>query len=307
METIDYDGIALRRWRQGPSTFVARPEAGARLMHWNVRLADGSSRDVLHWPDDADFSDFAKVRGGNPILFPFAGRSAHRGQLDTWRDASGEVRPMPRHGFARESAFDLTHADERGFSAALIPSEAAREAYPFDYRFTVTYAFDELSLRVALTLENRDERPLLWSAGHHFYFKLPWHAELGRGDYRYALPARKRFEHGGDGSLLARKPAQAEGAFDDPALPDTIFTRLNGDTARFGPRGGEEDVSVRLSESSHARSIWNAFVLWTADDASPFYCVEPWMGPPNAPEHGKGLNRVEPDASATFAVEVSLM
>jgi D-hexose-6-phosphate mutarotase len=74
MEKIPYQGQTLTRWRVGNSTFLALPERGARLMNWNITLGDGSVRDVLYWPEHADFGNFAKVRGGNPILFPFNAR-----------------------------------------------------------------------------------------------------------------------------------------------------------------------------------------------------------------------------------------
>ena len=112
-------------------------------MNWSIRMSDGSVRDVIHWPATADFDRFAKVRGGNPILFPFAARTYHAGKLGEWQDQHAVVRPMPQHGFARDGAFQLIeHPD--GFTAELLPDAAANEAYPFDYRFRVRYAFTDL-------------------------------------------------------------------------------------------------------------------------------------------------------------------
>ena len=51
MEKIPYLGHTLTRWRVGQSTFLALPEKGARLMNWNIALADGSVRDVIYWPE----------------------------------------------------------------------------------------------------------------------------------------------------------------------------------------------------------------------------------------------------------------
>lgn len=64
METIDYNGVMLHRWNCGPSTFLARPELGARFMNWNLKMSDGNVRDVIHWPENADFERFDKVHGG---------------------------------------------------------------------------------------------------------------------------------------------------------------------------------------------------------------------------------------------------
>lgn len=307
MEIIEHKGLKLHRWTCGPSTYLACPEKGARLMGWNLRMAGGSGRDVIHWPEKADYDDFAKVRGGNPILFPFSGRAYHKGRPDEWKDANGTVHPMPQHGFARSSKFAIVSASEAGFVAELQPDAAARAAYPFHYRFTVRYAFEQLSFRVYLRLENLDESPILWSAGHHFYFTLPWHDGLERKDYRFQIPARKCFVQAPDGSLELVKPLEVESHFSQPEISDRVFTKLKDNLASFGPNNGEEDVGVRLLKDADTYSQWNAFAVWTEAADSPFYCVEPWMGPPNSPEHRKGLHAVNPGESAEFGVEISLL
>jgi galactose mutarotase-like enzyme len=308
MEPIEYEGLCLRRWRRGPSCFLARPEAGARLMNWNVRMADGSVRDVVHWPENAGAgADFARVRGGNPVLFPFAGRTWAGDREDCWRYPDGRIRPMLRHGFARDSAFETTRLDEEGFTAVLLPDAAALEAYPFDYRFSVDYRFAELGLTVTFVLENHGERPLSWAAGHHFYFTLPWHRRLGRADYRFSIPARRCFRPVPDGSLDPVKPFAAENHFGADGIEDLVFTRLKEGLIRFGPAGGEEEVGIRFLTDGGRPAEWNAVVLWTEAAESPFFCVEPWMAPPNAAGHGRGLQWVNPGGSGSFGVEVALL
>ena len=308
METIDYNGVHLKRWNCGPSTFLARPELGARLMNWNLRMSDGSYRDVIHWPEDADFSNFAKVRGGNPILFPFSARTYNKGKIGEWKDQEGVVRPMPMHGFARNGHFEVIETNEKGFIAELKPTAEDHKTYPFDYRFTVRYIFADVSFQVHMTLENLGDKPILWSAGHHFYFTLPWHDGLSRQDYRFHIPAKKCFTQAPDGSLqLVEKGWDKNTSFGDPANNDRIYSRLTADTTSFGPNGGEEDIGIRIINDTATHSTWNAFVIWTEKPDSPFYCVEPWMGPPNSPEHGKGLHAVGGGETATFGVEVSLL
>ena len=56
-------------------------------MNWNVTLGDGSVRDVLYWPEATNFDEFAKIRGGNPILFPFNARVFDQGDIHFWRAA----------------------------------------------------------------------------------------------------------------------------------------------------------------------------------------------------------------------------
>lgn len=308
METVDYNGHQFYRWNCGPSSFLASPEQGARLMNWNIRMSDGSIRDVIHWPENADYANFAKVRGGNPILFPFSARTYHKGQIGQWKDAAGSVRPMPNHGFARDGVFEITQQTDYGFTAELRPDARAHEAYPFEYTFSVRYEFSDIGFKVYLTLENHGNSPILWSAGHHFYFTLPWHEELDRDHYAFEIPAKKCFTHAPDGSLRpVEKGWDKDCSFGNPANTDRIYSKLKDNLATFGPKNGEEKVGIRILDDSDTFSAWNAFVVWTEDKDSAFYCVEPWMGPPNAPEHGNGLHAVNAQSSATFGVEVSLL
>ena len=95
-------------------------------MNWNVRLGDGSIRDVIYWPELKSMDEFAKVRGGNPILFPFPGRTFDQGAIYSWKAADGLRRPMPIHGIARQSSFRITRMDKRGFAALLVPGDEAK-------------------------------------------------------------------------------------------------------------------------------------------------------------------------------------
>ncbi|MCZ3115028.1 hypothetical protein NYZ21_21560, partial [Acinetobacter baumannii] len=82
------------------------PWAGGRLVRWIHR-----GTDMLFWPDHADWSRPAKVRGGNPLLFPFIGRHFVDGEPGKWRDGNGVVRAMPQHGFARDLPFEIADCD----------------------------------------------------------------------------------------------------------------------------------------------------------------------------------------------------
>ena len=306
MDIIEHENVRLHRWQCGPSTFVARPELGARLMSWVLTDRDGPDRPVIYWPEDVGSDDFYRIRGGNPILFPFSGRSFHQGSKGYWPDAKGIVRAMPMHGFARGGAFSLIETNDSGFTAELQPTEDDHEAYPYAYRFQVRYVFGERSLQCMMTLENLDEQPLLWSAGHHFYFTLPWKEQTVRQDYSFNIPAKNAYTHAPDGSLAAVKPFSTHDSFGNPANNDRIFTGLDGACACVTLAGSDEEVRVRILPDTDTASSENAFVIWSETEDSPFYCVEPWMGPPNSAEHGKGLHSVKPGEQSCFAVEVSV-
>lgn len=306
MITVPYLGHTIRRWQVGGSTFLAWPEAGARLMHWHHVRADGSIREVIHWPELTSVDDgVAKVRGGNPVLFPFNARTFDRGDIHHWRDAEGTRRPMPMHGIARHSPFRIDHIDENGFAATLEPSEADREAYPFDYEFGVNYRFHARRLTCEFALRNLGTVPLPWSSGHHFYFAAPWTEGHTRDDYVLQLPPGATARQTANGLLEPGPALPRRVRLSAPELVDTLHLDLAGPAVRFGPIDGSEYVEVK--HETAARPDRNAtFVTWTAAPDAPFYCVEPWMGPPNAPEHGRGLHHVAPGSTSRFTVSVSI-
>lgn len=306
MEKVPYQGVTLTRWRVGNSTFLALPEKGARLMNWNLTLGDGTVRDVLYWPEQADFADIAKVRGGNPILFPFNGRSFDRGDIFFWRAANDVRRPIPIHGIARQGDFKVTRIDARGFVAQFVPGEEAKASYPFDYEFTVTYRFDPVGLSCEFALTNLGQVPLPWSPGHHFYFTLPWGEGVTRGDYLIRIPATKRLKQDPKtGALIPGPTLGPEEPLSNPALIDTFHTGLRSNEVVFGEKGRPGDVVVQLG-TAKVPPPDATFVTWTLADDSPFYCVEPWMGPANAAEHKQGLQLVQPGDTQKFVVSVNV-
>lgn len=304
LEKTTEKGIRMLEHSIGSSRFLIAPEKGFRLMKWTLSAAAGT-REILHWPASSGDTPFANIRGGNPLLFPFSGRSFDRGMENAWRAPGGQRLPMPRHGFARDGTFDVVSQSDNQLRAVLLPTEADREAYPFDYTFTAAYAFEELAFRVTLSLENHGDSAIPWSAGHHFYFTLPWHKGARRKDYRLNMEARKCACHGPDGKLVMQSDREICHDLSDTELIDRIHWKLRHNRVSFGPKGGEEDLHIIIGEDPVPPKDL-AIVTWSESADAPYYCIEPWMGPPNAAEHGKGLHWVAPGEQADFTVEISL-
>lgn len=305
MEIIDYLGQRIHKWEIGASTFLAFPERGARLMNWNLTMADGNVRDVIYWPSVDSLEDLTHVRGGNPILFPFCGKCFDNGKEGYWVHEKKQL-PMPGHGFARNGSFRLIDSTRNGFAAVLEPTQADFESYPFKYHFVVIYRFEQLSFHVELRMENLDTKPIPWAAGHHFFFHLPWNSNAAREDYRIDIPAKKAFYHLDDGKLSPVKGFQQKMDMSDTELVDRIHTRLTKNKVVFGPKSGEEDIAVILGMKPVPPTD-AAVVTWTESNESPYYCVEPWMAAPNCPEHRKGMHFVDPGKSEAWSCEVSLV
>src|SRR4051812_10772252 len=268
MERIPYLGQTIFKWQVGASSFLALPEKGARLMNWNVTLGDGSVRDIVYWPEIENLENFASVRGGNPILFPFSGRTYDKGDIHFWRAEDGVRRPMPMHGIARQSKFRTIRLDEGGFSAQLVPDEDAKAAYPYDYEFVVSYRFDPLGIFVELQLTNLGSAPIPWSAGHHFYFTLPWSAGRTRRDYILETTATKHLQRDEQGGLFAAPPTGQRENLGNKNLVDLIHTGLRREVFAVTENTSGDRLLFRSGmANSSPRDL--AIVTWTQDEKSP--------------------------------------
>lgn len=302
-----YNQYPVYQWQKGASSWLACPQWGAKLWQWTVQLAGNRQRPVIHWPDSlSDSVDYSRIRGGNPILFPFSGRTFHKGKIGYWQpEGTQSVLSMPMHGIAHSGQFEILNLDADGFHVRFLPTEEDRVNYPYQYDFEVVYRFEELAIQVDLILHNRDTQPIPWSAGHHFYFAVPWHSSGRREDYEITMDARKAFRHSPDGSLAPQEKPVFPFHTADPIANDRIHAKLKSNRVTLAPRNGEEPITIIAGESSPPDSGL-AVVTWSESMEAPYICVEPWMGPPNSPEHKIGLHHVPSGETQRFHVEVRL-
>ncbi|MGY8523795.1 aldose epimerase family protein [Paracidovorax citrulli] len=289
--TIRFQDQELVRIGDDRNALLLSPAAGGRLVRW---IHHGN--DLLHWPDPADWTRPAKIRGGNPLLFPLIGRHFVDGQAGHWRDPLGEVRVMPQHGFARDLPFEVAAIDAgQSITMSLTDSDATRDAYPFAFRFDVGYRLLANGLEAVFEVHNRSETSLPFQAGHHFYFAVP--AAL-RGQCQLAMPPAERLRQRADGGLTEAEAGEPSYALDDPRLQDT-FHRLAG--SGTGPvlsipaAEGRPAVTLEfeLGSGEGNELPWYAVTTWAEHDQADHYCVEPWLGLPDGIHRDEAL-RVAP-------------
>ncbi len=278
----------------GENKVLVSPGHGARILRW-----ERAGREIITWPENADWSKILKVRGGNPILFPFVARHFVDGKKELWRDAGGTVRPMPQHGFARDADFIVVEdGAEDSLRMRLVDSEETRAFYPFAFEFDVVVSLRPGSrLEVRFETTNRGGDPLPYYAGHHFYFALP-HRE--RGAWTLDLPCAAWGRQSADGAIVREKAEQAMLRLDDPAPIDRFqIGPTSSEVALKNNRTGQRLVF----ELEHPGCVpWYAVTTWTEADDSDFYCIEPWLGLPNAIHHGEGLRWLAPGAKEIATV-----
>jgi len=293
----DHDIVELRH---GDSLIRVAPQFGGRLLSWDI-----GAEPVIYWPDQADWSQLARVRGGNPLLFPFLGRHRVDGRLGEWRDSADVVRHMPMHGFARDLPFAATvDADGRGIRMTLTDTEETREAYPFAFRFEACYRLlDDQTLEVSLTTANTGTQPLPSYPGHHFYFALPHEM---RAHTTLELPATDRRHQLDDGAITAPVPGEPSYTLDEARIHDRFHCLRAIPSAPISIVCPPLRKRIEIDLDRPGSVPWYAVTTWTEKDTSDFYCVEPWLGLPDAIHNGFGLRWIARGESHTAILRISV-
>src|SRR5687767_7534411 len=100
------------------------------------------------------------VFGGktSPVLFPIVG---------TLKDdkffIDGNSHTLSRHGFARDSEFDVRQLSNDKAQFTLNSSEGSLKKYPFDFSLTMIYSLLANFLIVEYSVENKSNRDMFFS------------------------------------------------------------------------------------------------------------------------------------------------
>lgn len=271
------------------------PSAGARLMRWSV-----NGRPVLHWPADADWSAPAKIRGGNPLLFPLIARTFLDGKIGFWRGPDGVVRPAPMHGLVRAAEFETVERDGHRIVMRKTWDNSMAEAWPFPFVFAVEYTLEDTALAVAFTVENTGAEAMPFSVGNHFYFAVP---AVERGAWELRGKCRSFARQGADGRIDA--VAEAPSVLSDPAMIDLFHLGPPEDGVVLRQVNDGREVAFALLPDAAGANPWYAVTTWTESAMSDFYCVEPWTALPDAVHNGLGLRWLKPGKRETLRLRLT--
>jgi galactose mutarotase-like enzyme len=208
-----------------------------------------------------------------PILFPVIGMT-NGGVVRV----DGVEYPMPKHGFARDSAFDLVRRERDRAVFRLSDSDETRPHYPFAFRLEIDFSLYGTRLMVEARIANRGDRPMPAQFG--FHPALAWPLPFGeqRPEHRITFDADEpeRLLRVAPDGLIApeRRDSPLDGRvlhlrdslFTDDAL---VFDPVHSDEVRYG---AAEGPAIEVAFPNTPR-----LGLWTKPGAQ-FVCIEPWHG-----------------------------
>jgi galactose mutarotase-like enzyme len=230
-------------------------------------LKDRAERDLL-WNGDASV-----WAGRAPILFPIVGAlagGAYRVDSTLYR--------LPRHGFARRSAFDIVDTSASSAVFRLQADEATLKVYPFSFQLDVHFALNGATLSVTALIRNLGDKKMPASFGYHpaFRWPLPFGRERSEHSIEFAADEPSPVRRLDAAGLLLperyltpivdRRLALTDELFQNDAI---IFDDLRSRCVTYGAHDGPL-IRVSFPDAPYLG-------IWTKPQAD-FICIEPWHG-----------------------------
>lgn len=226
---------------------------GAHVTSWTTP----EGREQLYLSDRAVFDGRAAIRGGVPVIFPqFAGMG-----------------PLPKHGFARGTAWRLVDAALGGPTPyavlELAASEATHAIWP--HRFLANYRVELVdgSLRMSLSVHNDGDAPFSFTGALHTYLRVDDVAQVRVRGLQGASYA--------DSTLGGQAARQAEAEL---AIATEVNRIYRGVPGLLGIVEGDREVRSSMRGFTDV-VIWNpgpgsepALGDMAPGDASRMLCVE---------------------------------
>ncbi len=243
--------------------------------------------DELLYLDESTLADPAKnVRGGIPVLFPFAGKL----EGDAY-SLDGATWTLAQHGFARKLPWEVVgssaDADGARLAMRLRSDDGTRALFPREFELQLEVVLLAGALRLEATLTNPGTSPLPHAFGLHPYFRVTDKAAAAA-----ASDATELWDNVARVRRTFERPDFTAPELDwhllDHALPGTVLKRA-------------PQRPIRLSWSDG----YGVLVLWTVAGRE-FVCVEPWTAPAGAFPSGEGVRTVAPGEAEVLSFELSV-
>lgn len=211
----------------------------------------------------------------SPILFPIVCSVEN----DTYI-VDGQEYHLPRHGFARDTEFNLVAQSDNKAVFALHENEETLKVFPFPFNLAVSYKLDGNKIHVVWHVENTGKKEMHFQIGGHPAFLAPG-CEAGkplkgvlRVDNKGALKGLKSHI---DGSVEMEEIeiASQDGliCFDDEFFAHDSVKLHDSQTSSVELLNPDGSVAVRLSYKCPIIAFWSPY-----QKNAPFVCLEPWYG-----------------------------
>lgn len=226
LETLSVRGQPAVRLRLPGGDACTVALHGAHLLSWQT--ADGVER--IYLSPEALFDGRSAIRGGVPVCWP---QFNQRG-------------PLPKHGFARNTAWRLEPTEAaHELRLSLRDDDASRALWPQAFRLALRLTLTPGALRLALDVHNTGAEPWCFTAALHTYLQVDDIADVRLE----GLQGAQRWDAVRD----LRHAETAEALRFDTEF-DSVYAAPAGPLTLVQPRGA---LAIAQSASCTETVVWN--------------------------------------------------
>lgn len=252
------------------------PEQGGIASSLQWPDAKGQLREWLYWPQHFETKCTSGMGGGWPFCFPICGRLARVGEPGMYL-YRGRQYQLDMHGFAYQLPWQVIAQETNQLTLQLVASDRTRDSYPFEFELTLAYHLHEKGLQVDMRVHNHDEKPMPYHAGFHPYFATP----ADKTGITLDFDAHSRLLYNKDLTDIrgTTEPLATPVDITEPAVNESLHRLADEPVVAMRYPNGQQ---LQLSIIGHTHPHLFEYLQLYHDPQKPFFCIEPWMGHPNA-------------------------
>ncbi|WP_407430036.1 aldose 1-epimerase family protein [Arcticibacter sp.] len=230
--------------------------------------------DAAFWPRHA------------PVLFPIVG-----GLIDDSFTYKGETYHLEKHGFARDTDFEVESSTATTATFLLKSNEETLKSYPFAFELRLKYSLENNKVALEYHVSNPDTSPMYFSIGSHPAFKVPL-TDGGYEDHSLVFSEVENADSWAVSGNYLTTPSKYLDNQQELKLKHELFYQ---DAVIFKDLKSTA-ISIVNNKNEHGLTYtFKGFPymgIWAAKDA-PFVCIEPWCGIPDSIDHDQHLENKE--------------
>lgn len=268
------------------------PEKGGVGCSIRIQSMEGQ-KELLYLHDFFWENSWSDLPGGWPFLFPVCARLERNGNPGKYL-YDGHLYELPIHGFSWCMPWDVLAANDQTLILSLQNNHQTQILYPFSFKVTLSYRMEKNRLICEQCYENTGDEPLPYYAGFHPYFLTPFDEEKSKVLLEYH-PSRRFIYNDRMTDLTGEQPVfKTPTSITNPEINEQLTQIAGNKKIRLiYPETFDLVMEARGIEDAN---LFSYIQLYTMPE-KPFFCVEPWMGFPNAMNSVSGVRWLNPGQS----------
>lgn len=257
------------------------------------------SREILFQHDYAFDPEIKDLLGGLPFIFPVCARISRNNQEGMYL-YEGKQYHLKIHGFSWFEKWAVESVTKSSVEMVLRDSENTLKQYPFKFEVRLKYEVQPGKIICHQTYTNKEsERAMPYYAGFHPYFLIS--GDKSKVILHFESTRRLKYNDTLTDIIGEQPIIKTPISITDPAINEQLNILSNNKLATLTFPNGDI-IKINVAKNG---DYFPYLQLYTIPE-KPFFCVEHWMGFPNALNTVSGVRWLSAGEKEAAVYEISL-